>query len=183
MIIFFGDSITRDFPLEEVVPVGDWLNAGVAGETTGQMRLRFGRDVVDRRPALLHLLGGINDLAENQGPIEVTTVAENLAAMVADARAAAIVVVFGLLMPCTIVRKRPHLRPQSAIRALNEQIRSIAAAAEGVTVADYFAPLVDASGGFRTDGTDDGLHPNGRGYSLVYPIARAAIAAALGDSR
>jgi lysophospholipase L1-like esterase len=46
-------------------------------------------------------------------------------------------------------------------------------------VADYYTPLVDDKGMLRDGYSNDGLHPNARGYELIAPVAEAAIEAAL----
>ena len=40
---------------------------------------------------------------------------------------------------------------------------------------DYYAALVDSAGFLQADLSDDGVHPNARGYRLMAPIALAAI--------
>jgi lysophospholipase L1-like esterase len=40
---------------------------------------------------------------------------------------------------------------------------------------DYFTATVDASGQFQADMSDDGLHPNAKGYRAMAPLAAAAI--------
>src|ERR1022692_4648102 len=40
---------------------------------------------------------------------------------------------------------------------------------------DYYTALVDKAGFLQTDLADDGLHPNGKGYRVMAPIALAAI--------
>jgi lysophospholipase L1-like esterase len=44
---------------------------------------------------------------------------------------------------------------------------------------DYYAALVDKSGFLPADLADDGLHPNGKGYRLMAPIALEAIDSAV----
>jgi lysophospholipase L1-like esterase len=40
---------------------------------------------------------------------------------------------------------------------------------------DYYSALVDKSGFMQADLSDDGLHPNAKGYRLMAPIALTAI--------
>jgi lysophospholipase L1-like esterase len=44
---------------------------------------------------------------------------------------------------------------------------------------DYFPVLADEQGLLKADLSDDGLHPNAKGYALIAPLAEQAIAAAL----
>jgi acyl-CoA thioesterase I len=89
LIICFGDSLTAGFqsptrenPEGRSTPYGAWLEqslgpavqvhiTGICGELTGEMVLRFKRDVLDHRPAYATLLGGTNDLAWNAQPREI----------------------------------------------------------------------------------------------------------------
>jgi len=46
-------------------------------------------------------------------------------------------------------------------------------------VADYYSALVDDHGMLREGYSDDGLHPNDRGYAVMAPVAGAVIERAL----
>ncbi len=67
-IVFLGDSITdgHTAPLLLRQALGDrapvCINAGIAGDTAGGMRKRLERDVLPRRPTLVTLSVGINDV-------------------------------------------------------------------------------------------------------------------------
>ena len=89
LIICFGDSLTAGFqsptrenPEGQSTPYGDWLQellgpavqvktTGICGELTGEMVLRFRRDVLDHRPRYVTILGGTNDLGWNAQPREI----------------------------------------------------------------------------------------------------------------
>ena len=67
-IVFLGDSITdgHTAPLLLRQALGDrapvCINAGVAGDTAAGMKRRLERDVLPRRPTLVALSVGINDV-------------------------------------------------------------------------------------------------------------------------
>jgi lysophospholipase L1-like esterase len=61
---------------------------------------------------------------------------------------------------------------------LNAWIRNYAATAHA-TFCDYYSALVDSSGMLRREYSDDGLHPNDRGFALLAPVAEDAIEKAL----
>ena len=46
-------------------------------------------------------------------------------------------------------------------------------------IADYYTALVDDKGLLREGYSVDGLHPNAKGYTLLAPVAEAAIEATL----
>lgn len=71
----------------------------------------------------------------------------------------------------------PH-RPPREILILNSWIRKYAVQS-GAGFADYYSVVVDGHGMFRKGYSDDGLHPNDRGYALLGPVAEAAIEKAL----
>ena len=177
-LVFMGDSITRAWPVRSLFPDDVVRNAGIGGETTADMLARFDRDVIAHRPQAVHLLGGINDIAENGGPVTVDAVAANLQTMIDRARRQGAAVVLGTLLPCTNVDWRPHLTMQPSILALNAWIAGFANGS-GIVVADYFAPLADASGGLPAAYGPDGVHPNDAGYGVMAPVARAALRRAL----
>ena len=183
-VVFFGDSITDFWDLEASFPGLGYINRGIAGQTTAQLLLRFRPDVVELRPALAMILAGTNDLAGNTGPATIEEIAGNLASMADLARAHGIRTVFGSVTP--VHRASPAalnfsvLRPLDRIVALNERLKQYCAA-EGPGYIDYFSAMADERGMMRTELTDDGLHPNAAGYAVMMPLARGAIAQALGQ--
>lgn len=98
-ILAFGDSLTRgvgtseknSYPavLSELSGL-EVINAGVSGETTAGGRARLERVLDERRPDLLILLQGGNDILQNQSPVATKT---NLEAMIALARSRGVDVV------------------------------------------------------------------------------------------
>jgi lysophospholipase L1-like esterase len=56
-----GDSITEFWGLAVPAMFGpDVVDRGISGQTTPQMLTRFMQDVVDLKPAVVHILGGTN---------------------------------------------------------------------------------------------------------------------------
>ena len=53
------------------------------------------------------------------------------------------------------------------------------AAAHGGVYLDYFSAMADDKGFLKEDLTEDGLHPNQKGYEIMAPLAEKAIAVAL----
>ena len=65
-------------------------------------------------------------------------------------------------------------RPPQTIRALNEWLQSFCRTHKYVYV-DYYSKLADARGMLPADLSDDGLHPNAKGYRVMAPILLAAV--------
>ncbi len=69
-------------------------------------------------------------------------------------------------------------RPPEQIKALNEWMKKYAADT-GEVYLDYYSAMVDEKGFLRDELSEDGLHPNQKGYDVMAPLAERAIAAAL----
>ena len=72
-IILMGNSITESWvTIDSAFFKGkSYINRGISGETTSQMLIRFRSDVIELHPKAVVLLAGINDIAENNGPISI----------------------------------------------------------------------------------------------------------------
>src|SRR6202044_3363828 len=46
-VVFFGDSITDIWKLDDYFPGKSYVNRGIGGQTTPQMLVRFRQDVID----------------------------------------------------------------------------------------------------------------------------------------
>src|SRR5205085_9280339 len=77
-VVFFGDSITDMWHLDESFPNKPYINRGIGGQTTSQMLVRFRQDVIDLQPRVVVILAGTNDIAGNSGPISNQDIEANL---------------------------------------------------------------------------------------------------------
>ncbi len=178
-VIFLGDSLTQSWDLADLgLDKVEVLNRGISGQTTPQMLVRFRQDVVELKPAVVHILAGTNDLAGNTGPTTLEAVEDNLSSMVEIAKANHIRVVLGSVLPALDYPWRPGLQPARKIVALNDWMRTYATQHK-LVYADYYSALVDARGGFKSELADDGVHPDRAGYAVMNPIARESIRQAL----
>jgi lysophospholipase L1-like esterase len=179
-VVFLGDSITDGWNLAQFFPGKPYVNRGISGQTTPQMLVRMFPDVIDLKPAAMIILAGTNDIARNTGPETATMIEENFQAMAELARAHQIRVILCLLTPISdyTQNKQTEHRPPADILKLNAWLRGYAARTQA-TIADYYSALVDDKGMMRAGYSDDGLHPNAKGYQLLAPVAEAAIEKAL----
>jgi lysophospholipase L1-like esterase len=187
-VVFMGDSITDswDSPNNGGFFSGQpYINRGISGQTTPQMLIRFRRDVIDLDPRVVIILAGTNDLAGNTGPTTLEAIEDNLVSMVELARAKGIRVVLSSLLPVSDYEVRdgkPIIqtvrRPPEKIKALNEWMKQYATQNHLVYL-DYYSAMVDEKGFLQDELSNDGLHPNVKGYEVMNPLASAAIAKAL----
>mgnify|MGYP000904572393 CR=1 FL=1 len=55
-----------------------FINKGISGQTTPQILKRFGSDISIEKVKSVIILAGINDIAQNTGPITITEIANNV---------------------------------------------------------------------------------------------------------
>jgi lysophospholipase L1-like esterase len=185
-VVFFGDSITDFWQLEQFFPGKPYVNRGISGQITGQMLGRMQADVIALQPKAMVFLGGTNDLARG---VALTTIQNNIQ-MISDlAQAHGIRPILAALLPVSDYHedadprfKRTTDRPPSDILTLNAWMKNFAQT-RGYIYLDYHQALADAQGMLRKDLADDGLHPNIEGYKIMGPLAEQAIAAALAPAK
>jgi lysophospholipase L1-like esterase len=177
-VVFMGDSITDFWRLNEYFPDRDFVNRGISGQVTGEMLGRMKADVLDLRPEAMVLLAGTNDLARG---ISLTTIEDNFLMMADLASFNKIKVVFASVLPVNDVHKaenpaneRTKDRPPVYITALNEWIQRFCAQ-RGYVYLDYYAAMVDSAARMKDDLSDDGLHPNSKGYRIMAPLVLEAV--------
>lgn len=179
-VVFLGDSITDGWKLGQYFPEKPYINRGISGQTTPQMLVRMFPDVISLQPAALIILAGTNDIARNTGPETAEMIQDNFRALVELAQKHGIKAIFCSLTPISdyTARKQAERRPPSDILKLNEWLKKYTEEIHAV-YADYFSVLVDDDGFLKDGYSNDGLHPNDRGYTLMVPVAQAAIDKAL----
>ena len=177
-IVFFGDSITDIWKLDESFPGKPYSNRGIGGQTTSQMLVRFRQDVINLQPKVVVILAGTNDIAGNSGPISNEDIEANLASMAELARAHAIRMIFASILPVNnytpVSQEFFASRPPERILALNSWVKDYCARND-LTYLDYFDAMLDDKGLLKRDLADDGLHPNKAGFAVMAPLAEKAI--------
>ncbi|MDH3000743.1 hypothetical protein A1D23_09970 [Chelonobacter oris] len=73
-IVFLGDSITEEFPINEMLPEMAIYNRGISGNDTYDVIRRLPQHIYPLQPQKLFLLIGVNDLAKypNDSPQQVS---------------------------------------------------------------------------------------------------------------
>jgi lysophospholipase L1-like esterase len=182
-VVFFGDSITDIWHLDEYFPGKPYINRGISGQTTPQMLVRFRQDVIDLHPKAVVILAGTNDIAGNTGPMRLEDIEANDASMAELARANNVRVVFSSVLPVhNYTPQSQNLfagRPPGKILELNRWLKNYCVTNDCIYL-DYFSAMVDDGGLLKRELADDGLHPNAAGYKIMTPLAEAAIHNALG---
>ncbi len=178
-IVFMGDSITEGWVSEapDFFAGKNRVGRGISGQTTPQMVLRFRQDVIDLRPAVVHIMAGTNDIAGNTGPMSPDQTKANIRTMTELARAHGIRVILASIPPAGGFPWRPGLATADPIIAMNAWLKAYAAS-NNATYADYWTALHDGKA-MRAELASDGVHPNAKGYAVMAPVADKAIRASL----
>jgi lysophospholipase L1-like esterase len=188
-VVFMGDSITDMWVQPQFggfFPGKPYVDRGISGQTTPQMLIRFRPDVIALQPKVVVILAGTNDLAGNTGAMTVGQIEDNLTSMAELARAHKIRVVLASVLPVSNyghdrngnpIDMRIKRQPEKILE-LNAWIKKFAAG-KGLAYLDYFSATVDDQGLLNKDLSEDGLHPNAKGYAAMAPLAEQAIRAAL----
>lgn len=170
-IVFIGDSITEFWQRYDSVffTQNKFVNRGISSQTTSQIQERFQNDVIDLEPKYVIILAGINDIAENNGPISIEEIMNNIVSMVEKALKNNIEVVLCSILPASDFYWNPKIKPIEKIKQLNVLIEAYCLA-EKIKFVDYYAPMVDGNFGLDKKFTDDGVHPNLIGYLKMKTI-------------
>ena len=178
-VVFLGDSITEFWGKKSPFFPGEpYLNRGIAGQTTAQMLIRFRQDVIDLEPAVVIIQGGLADIAGFAGPSSLVQIENNLRSMAELASFNHIRPILVGEPPAADNPGRTGPEPVTQIVALNEWVARYCASSH-FTFLDYYSALVGSNGQMKEGVSDDGVHPNEKGYAILKPLAEKAIADAL----
>ena len=153
-------------------------NRGVSGETTRQMCLRYEHDVLSDHPDVVVILAGINDIAENEGPVSDSAIVAHISQMIRTAKQQGAEIVLCSILPAQAFPWRKHIRPAERVVALNQQLFALAQLTDSVWI-DYYSVLRNEYGGMNVELANDGVHPTAAGYAIMEPLLLQGLRRAL----
>ncbi|KAF0204221.1 MAG: lipolytic protein g-d-s-l [Bacteroidetes bacterium] len=179
-VVFMGNSITEGWKYmrPEYFAGKPYICRGISGQTSPQMLVRFRPDVIALKPAVVLILTGINDIAGNTGPSTLEMIADNITSMAELAKANGIQVVLCSVLPAYDFPWNPGVFPAEKIVLLNKWIKEYAAT-NGFAYLDYYSSMVNERKGLKIEFSEDGVHPNEKGYKVMEQLAEIEIAKAL----
>ena len=189
-VVFMGDSITHLWGLSSSSAVFQqhplWIDAGVNGNTSGQMVARFQDDVIERHPSVVAILAGTNDVYPGWTLCEAggsTDTCHNIMWMVSLAQSKGIQPILATIPPwgckealCSFAEFiDSDSERYERTDTLNQWIKAYGRK-EGLIVVDYWAPLVaNDRETYVPSMTMDGVHPSAQGYTMMTPLIENAL--------
>ena len=175
--VFIGDSITANWRNPEkgghpeFFTTNNFLAMGYSGKTTASLKKLFKASVINENPRQVVILAGINDVAQNDGEyVPNEKIVENLAWMANEATKNGIRVVLCSVTPSTSFWWSKDIsHPEKIIIELNKLIKALADE-KGYAYADYHSALKDGSDGILSTYSNDAIHPNLAGYTVMEGI-------------
>jgi lysophospholipase L1-like esterase len=179
-VVFMGNSITEGWKdlSPEFFSGRPYICRGISGQTTPQMLVRFRPDVIALKPKVVVILAGINDIAGNTGPATLEMIEDNITSMAELAKANGIQVMLSSVLPAYDFPWNPGVFPSEKILLLNKWIKEYAFANTFFYV-DYYSSMVDERKGLKKELSEDGVHPNKAGYTIMERLVEKEIAKAL----
>jgi len=175
-VVLFGDSRIEIWYPDPYSDKYTFINAGVTGETTSEMRRRFQHDVVRLQPDYVVIQAGVNDLTAavtkgiDKPQLLIDAMHQNLRYFVAELEAQNINAVVTSILPA---RHLGFVRKQFWHDTLTEQINRANVKLE-VTSRSLGANWLDLDPLYTNESGDpinrlyfDTLHINHRGYKVL----------------
>ena len=153
----------------------NYINRGISSQTTSQILVRFEEDVIHIKPKKVVILAGINDIAENNGPISLDDIMKNIVEMLTIATQNNIEVILCSLLPSNRFYWNPKILPAKNVIKLNEMLQAYAELKK-IMFVDYYYEMVDENNGLKNEYGEDGVHPSLEGYlkmkSILQPFLK-----------
>ena len=164
-IVLIGDSITEFWERYDSIffSQNNYINRGISSQTTSQILERVQNDVIDLQPKRVIILVGINDIAENNGPISLEETFQNIVLMVNKANENNVEAILCSVLPTNSFYWNPKVQPIDKIMQLNQMIKAYSLINQ-IKYVDYYTEMIDENLGLDTKYSDDGVHPNLDGY-------------------
>ncbi|WP_343532694.1 GDSL-type esterase/lipase family protein [Pedobacter sp.] len=162
--VFLGNSITAGTDWSKLLNLPQAKNRGISGDITFGVLERL-QEVIDRKPAKVFILIGINDISRN---IPDSLILKNYKKMISRIREGSkkTQIYFYTMLPvnASFEKFKNHYGKDEHILYLNEEIRKLAA--KNVTIIDLYPHFLDEQNRLKAELTKDGLHLIPAGYQV-----------------
>jgi lysophospholipase L1-like esterase len=163
-IVFVGDSITQDYPLQDFYPWCVVYNRGIGGDTSVGLLKRLNESVFDLEPSKVVLLIGTNDFGVLNAKVSevakrINQIVETIHLHLPNTK-----IILESVYPVNIsLSDSIRYRSNEDIIELNKLL----AFTKNVTFVDIASLLMDEDGNLNPQYTVEGLHINAQGYRVI----------------
>ena len=165
--LFLGDSITDYYDLDKYYEGLPVVNSGISGNTTEDILNDMKGRVYNYNPSKVFLLIGTNDLIHD---VSVDDIVSNIERIINEINSnepqAEIYVESVYPVNDDLDEDMVDVRNNDDIMDINEKIKKYCDDND-YTYINMYDKLLDDDGNFNEEYTDDGLHPNSRGYEVI----------------
>lgn len=185
--VLLGDSITQVWMSRTDNKTFDTDNnllmKGISGETSAMVADRLFRDVIVNDPQCVHIMCGINDMANNDNADRTDEgIFNNIKEMAKQAASWGIKVMIGSTPPSNYIGWHDAAWNEAndvsqRVVNLNNMLKAYCEEM-GFIYVDYYSALVDDEGGLKKEYQVDSVHPNNAGYAVMEPLFLEALAKA-----
>lgn len=163
--VFYGDSITNNFQIQEFFPGISFMNRGISGDNLAGLYFRLDVDVFAFQPEQVILLAGINGISEDQE--KMMKKYEAIGDILADKK---IKCYFCSVLPLRDTEKCKLFKYQEKIVELNARLKELSERKFAGYI-DYHSAMKDEKGQLAEAYVkEDGLHLNFYGYCAMAKV-------------
>ena len=172
-VVLMGNSIT-EFWMEthpQFFADNHLVGRGIGGQESYEMLARFRQDVLALSPRAVVINCGTNDIAENFCPYDEDITMDNIKSMTELAMHNGITVILSSVLPCDhFIWNRSVRNVPQKVRSLNARIMKLAEQLSLPYIDYYNAMVYNEGGAINPAYSEDGVHPNSLGYSVMEPL-------------
>ncbi len=168
--LFYGDSITDNFPLQEFFPNASLLNRGIGGDNVNGLYFRMEDDVFPYNPEQVVMMIGINGIEMDFDLIirKITTLANLM-------KERGIRVYLASILPLRNPDTWNRFQYQDKIVRINAELKRIAAE-QFAGFVDYHSAVKDENGELHKDfALPDGTHVTFAGYQKMAEVLTSVV--------
>lgn len=173
-IVFFGDSITYGYNINEFFPNTNVINSGINGNRTSDLISRIDNDVYRYNPSKVIVLIGINDLAAGISQDDITNNIQTIINGIKLNRSYSKIYIESVYPINRNVFDSKGFTfnkdiSNDTIKELNTKIESLCIEND-VTYINVYDSLTDVDGNLKESYTKEGLHLTDLGYFKVTKV-------------
>lgn len=169
-VVFLGDSITYQYPLDEFYEDMHVVNSGVNGNQTTDILNNMYERVYRYNPSKVILLIGTNDLTNNRSDEEILDNIRKIIVQIKENRPYAKIYIQSIYPISETMQKEADIlkdhKTNKRISEVNKKLKDICKE-EKVTYIDTYSALLDENKELKRSYAEDGLHLTALGYIKV----------------